>query len=130
GATARELERDGPAEAVAGHVRPVQAERPQLRSYGRDQLGHGPGRTRRRRRRAAEARHVQRDDLVMAGEQVQHGLPRLPSVPDAVQQDERLAGPTPLVVQRWARGGALRGQGGAGRDAAGGTDPAETDAVL
>ncbi len=67
----------------------------------------GPG---GRHRRGGEAREVDRDDVSLAGEPVQHGLPHLPAAADAMDQHERRAGTRAVVVEvhdanLWQRGG-------------------------
>lgn len=69
------------------------AEGPQQRRHGlqvvRDAVGL--------RGRGAEARQVDRDDVPFHGEDGDHRVPGLAVVADAVEEQQRLPGPRPLV---------------------------------
>ncbi len=47
----------------------------------------------------AEARQVERDDVALAAKALEHRAPDLPLAADPVDEDERLAGPLPDVVE-------------------------------
>lgn len=94
---APQLQGQQPAERVARDVRPLDAqlltERAQRRhdrpQVVRDALGQ--------RRGLAEAGQVDGDDVALGGQEVEHRVPRLAVVADAVQQEQRIAGTGPPV---------------------------------
>ena len=105
-------ERDGAAERVAGDVRAPSAD---LRR-GTRRPSRASAATRRRRpsqrRRLPEAGQVDRDDLALAAQPVEHRPPHLPLRADAVDQDERRPDPR-RTGGRGACCGSLRRSGSA-----------------
>jgi predicted dehydrogenase len=90
---------EGAAQGVAADVRAVQAEFVEERE---DFLGDGADRRAAvgpQRRRLAVAGQVHRDDGAARHQQVKNRLPRLPPVPQPVQQHQRGAGAVTFVSQ-------------------------------
>jgi hypothetical protein len=57
-------------------------------------------RARRRARGAPEARQIDGDDVSVRCQEPEDGLPHLPAAPDSVDEDQRLARPLAVVVDR------------------------------
>ena len=123
-----QLERDPPAERVAGDVRTVE---PDLGQEGGDERGERADagwRARRRHRGGAEAGEVEGDDLPLGFETVDHRSPALPAVADTVDEHKRGSGPRAVMIEphgpgtltgsakRWYPNGACRETGASGLD--------------
>jgi hypothetical protein len=103
---AREFEREPAAQRVASDVHPVEAGPVEL---GLDRVGQGVGGRRAvaKRRGGAEPGHVDRQDVVFAGQNREHRLPRAPAEAEPVDEQERTA-----VGPRHDRTAAVAAMGG------------------
>ncbi|GEB54900.1 hypothetical protein GCM10017674_31680 [Streptomyces gardneri] len=89
-------------------MRPVEADGLAEGAEHRDDGGQVVGAVLGETVRGAEAGQVDGDHLALAGEDVEHRLPGLPVVPDAVEEQQRFPRAPPLVRQG-RRTGTRRG---------------------
>jgi hypothetical protein len=109
-----QLERDPPAQRVAGDVRSLELELVQEAS---GQVGEGLDPGRRpwwRHRGGAEPREVERDHVTVGLEAAEHRQPHLPVAPDTVNQDQGRTGAGAVVfhVDVLSHAGSLFAVGG------------------
>ena len=83
-------------------MHPVEADRVEEAGHRRRQCLGGGRRVLRKRGRAAEAGHVERDHLPLGGERLDHRLPHNQLGAERMQQDDRLTRSRAYMVEEAA----------------------------